>query len=80
MEDSDNNIRAIFTVERLTEGWDVKNLFDIVRLYKGQNSGGSTRVTPEATIKEKQLIGRGVRYFPFSYNDKNKIKENLIMI
>ena len=71
LEDSDNHIRAIFTVERLTEGWDVKNLFDIVRLYKGQNSGGLTRVTPEATIKEKQLIGRGVRYFPFAHNDKN---------
>ena len=74
LEDKNNYIRAIFTVDRLTEGWDVLNLFDIVRLYQGQNSGGSTRKTPEATIKEKQLIGRGIRYFPFAYNDKIKNK------
>jgi len=74
LEDKNNHIRAIFTVDRLTEGWDVLNLFDIVRLYSGQNTGGSTKKTPEATIKEKQLIGRGVRYFPFSFKDKIKNK------
>ncbi len=74
LEDKNNHIRAIFTVDRLTEGWDVLNLFDIVRLYQGQNAGGSTKKTPEATTKEKQLIGRGVRYFPFVYNDKIKNK------
>lgn len=74
LEDRNNHIRAIFTVDRLTEGWDVLNLFDIVRLYQGQNTGGSTKKTPEATIKEKQLIGRGVRYFPFTYKEKIKNK------
>ena len=74
LEDKNNHIRAIFTVDRLTEGWDVLNLFDIVRLYQGQNTGGSTKKTPEATTKEKQLIGRGVRYCPFAYNDKIKNK------
>ena len=74
LENKNNHIRAIFTVDRLTEGWDVLNLFDIVRLYQGQNSGGSTKKTPEATIKQKQLIGRGVRYFPFAYADKIKNK------
>lgn len=74
LEDKNNHIRAIFTVDRLTEGWDVLNLFDIVRLYSGQNTGGSTKKTPEATTKEKQLIGRGVRYFPFTYKDKIKNK------
>ncbi|RKW40598.1 MAG: DEAD/DEAH box helicase, partial [Moraxella sp.] len=39
LEAADNPIRAIFTVDRLTEGWDVLNLFDIVRLYEGQNGG-----------------------------------------
>ena len=70
LEDKENNIRAIFTVNRLTEGWDVLNLFDIVRLYQGQNSGGSNTKAPAATVSEKQLIGRGVRYFPFTYNDR----------
>lgn len=74
LEDKNNHIRAIFTVDRLTEGWDVLNLFDIVRLYSGQNTGGSTKKTPEATTKEKQLIGRGVRYCPFNFNDKIKNK------
>jgi type III restriction enzyme len=70
LEDKNNHIRAIFTVKRLTEGWDVLNLYDIVRLYKGQNTGGSTREVPKATVQEKQLIGRGVRYYPFKYKDK----------
>ena len=74
LEDKHNHIRAIFTVKCLTEGWDVLNLFDIVRLYQGQNAGGSTRKTPEATTQEKQLIGRGVRYFPFSYENKQRNK------
>jgi len=73
LEDKNNNIRAIFTVKRLTEGWDVLNLYDIVRLYEGQNSGGKTRKVPKATVQEKQLIGRGVRYYPFEYKD-NPIK------
>lgn len=74
LEDKNNYIRAIFTVDRLTEGWDVLNLFDIVRLYQGQNTGGSTKKIPEATTKEKQLIGRGVRYYPFAWGDKIKNK------
>lgn len=73
LEATDNPIRAIFTVDRLTEGWDVLNLFDIVRLYEGQNGGGSNKKsgkTAAATVSEKQLIGRGVRYFPFAFEDK----------
>jgi type III restriction enzyme len=30
-------------VDKLNEGWDVLNLFDIVRLYEGQNTGGSNK-------------------------------------
>ena len=63
LEDIDNPIRAVFAVKKLNEGWDVLNLFDIVRLYEGrddkQNKPGKT------TISEAQLIGRGARYFPF---------------
>jgi type III restriction enzyme len=39
LEDENNPIRAIFAVQKLNEGWDVLNLFDIVRLYEGQNTG-----------------------------------------
>ncbi|MFN8431856.1 MAG: DEAD/DEAH box helicase family protein [Spirosomataceae bacterium] len=73
LEDKDNHIRAIFTVQRLTEGWDVQNLYDIVRLYEGQNTGGSNKgKSGGATTSEVQLIGRGVRYFPFEYDNKER--------
>ena len=75
LEDKTNHIRAIFTVQRLTEGWDVQNLYDIVRLYEGQNSGGSNKgKTGNATTSEVQLIGRGVRYNPFKFEDKEPNK------
>ncbi|MCX6250120.1 MAG: DEAD/DEAH box helicase family protein [Bacteroidetes bacterium] len=64
LEGDKNEIRAIFTVKMLTEGWDVLNLFDIVRL--DESNGVNTNGKPAAsTISEAQLIGRGARYFPF---------------
>ncbi len=77
LEDKNNNIRAIFTVARLNEGWDVLNLFDIVRLYEGRDEGKDdkgNRKAGNSTISEKQLIGRGIRYFPFNYSNKIKNK------
>lgn len=77
LEDKGNSIRAIFTVSRLTEGWDVLNLYDIVRLYETRDTGKTKTGRAKAgssTIAEKQLIGRGVRYFPFEYNNKIKNK------
>jgi len=78
LEDKNNHIRAIFTVKRLTEGWDVLNLFDIVRLYEGRDESHEKstgkRKAGEATVQEIQLIGRGVRYFPFDYNNHEKNK------
>ncbi len=63
LEDKDNPIRAIFAVQKLNEGWDVLNLFDIVRCYETRDSGKGKIGT--TTISEAQLIGRGARYFPF---------------
>ena len=63
LEDRDNLIRAIFAVQKLNEGWDVLNLFDIVRCYEVRDSG-KNRIG-RTTISEAQLIGRGARYFPF---------------
>ena len=67
LEDSTNPYRAIFEVKKLDEGWDVLNLFDIVRLYETRQ-GGKKTVSP-ATVSEAQLIGRGARYCPFKIND-----------
>ena len=65
LEDENNPIRAVFAVQKLNEGWDVLNLYDIVRLYEGQNTGGKNKSIGKTTISEAQLIGRGARYFPF---------------
>jgi type III restriction enzyme len=66
LEDENNPIRAIFAVQKLNEGWDVLNLFDIVRLYEGQNTGGTNTTVGATTLSEAQLIGRGARYFPLT--------------
>lgn len=68
LEDADNPYRAIFEVKKLDEGWDVLNLFDIVRLYETRQSG-SKKLSP-TTIAEAQLIGRGARYCPFKIDDE----------
>lgn len=63
LEDEDNYYRAIFAVDKLNEGWDVLNLFDIVRLYDTRDSRKGN--PGKTTISEAQLIGRGARYYPF---------------
>ncbi len=68
LEDADNPYRAVFEVKKLDEGWDVLNLFDIVRLYETRQSSGK-RIS-QATISEAQLIGRGARYCPFQVDDE----------
>ena len=65
LEDKKNNKRIIFAIDMLNEGWDVLNLFDIVRLY-------DTRSSASYTIKEAQLIGRGARYCPFLVNEEQE--------
>ena len=67
LEDKDNPIRAIFAVQKLNEGWDVLNLFDIVRCYETRDSGKGK--IGKTTASEAQLIGRGARYFPFVLPD-----------
>lgn len=64
LEDISNPIRAVLATESLNEGWDVQNLFDIVRLYDSRDAKGNK--AGKNTIQEAQLIGRGARYFPFS--------------
>jgi type III restriction enzyme len=78
LEDKNNQIRAIFAVQKLNEGWDVLNLFDIVRLYEKRD--GKAGKPGKTTISEAQLIGRGARYFPFGENGekyKRKYDKNL---
>ncbi len=67
LENSNNRIRVIFAINVLNEGWDVLNLYDIVKLDEA-------KTTPTATTSEAQLIGRGARYYPFDYNQEDKYK------
>jgi len=70
LEDKDNPYRIIFTVNMLNEGWDVLNLFDIVRLYETRD--GKNGKPGKTTISEAQLIGRGARYCPFQVEESQQ--------
>lgn len=67
LEDQENGIRVVFAVDKLNEGWDVLNLFDIVRLYETRDSKHGK--PGKTTIAEAQLIGRGARYYPFTVSE-----------
>lgn len=73
LESKDNEFRAVFAVDMLNEGWDVLNLFDIVRLYDTRDSRSGT--VGKTTNSEAQLIGRGARYLPFT--DKSESQGSL---
>lgn len=67
LEEPHNAIRAVFAVDALNEGWDVLNLFDIVRLYNTRDAKNG--VPGKTTMSEAQLIGRGARYCPFQLDE-----------
>lgn len=76
LEQPTNEIRAIFAVDMLNEGWDVLNLFDIVRLYDKRDGKQTVKgfIPGKTTNAEKQLIGRGARYYPFTLNNHKEEK------
>ena len=71
LEDNNNEYRAVFAVDKLNEGWDVLNLYDIVRLYDTRDATGNK--PGKTTVAEAQLIGRGARYYPFQLEDNQEI-------
>ncbi|GEN76293.1 DEAD/DEAH box helicase family protein [Chryseobacterium hagamense] len=71
LEDEKNPVRAVFAVQKLNEGWDVLNLFDIVRLYEDRD--GRDGKPGKTTLSEAQLIGRGARYFPFALKEGDEL-------
>ncbi|MET3137036.1 type III restriction enzyme [Undibacterium sp. GrIS 1.2] len=68
-----NEYRAVFAVDKLNEGWDVLNLFDIVRLYDTRDSKDGK--VGKTTMSEAQLIGRGARYCPFQLSSEQPLYE-----
>jgi type III restriction enzyme len=73
LETKDNEFRAVFAVDMLNEGWDVLNLFDIVRLYDTRDANANK--PGKTTNAEAQLIGRGARYMPFTVPDAYTVSE-----
>ena len=71
LEDNNNEYRAVFAVDKLNEGWDVLNLYDIVRLYDTRDATGNK--PGKTTVAEAQLIGRGARYYPFQLEDNQEL-------
>ena len=55
--DDNNDIRMVFAIDILNEGWDVLSLFDIVKMDDSSSD----------TTKEAQLIGRGARIYPYKH-------------
>lgn len=72
LEDENNPIRAVFAVNKLDRGWDVLNLFDIVRMYDDRNEENNGKIG-KTTRAEAQLIGRGARYFPFQITSDQEL-------
>lgn len=70
LEAKNNEFRAVFAVDMLNEGWDVLNLFDIVRLYETRDAKDGK--PGKTTMQEAQLIGRGARYMPFKAPEGDK--------
>lgn len=70
LEDEENEYRAVFAVDKLNEGWDVLNLFDIVRLYDTRDAKQGK--PGKTTMAEAQLIGRGARYCPFQISEEQQ--------
>lgn len=63
IDNVNNPFRVVFAVAKLTEGWDVLNLYDIVRI-------GNDKTSTKNLQAEAQLVGRGARYYPFEYKDR----------
>ncbi|BDR57395.1 DEAD/DEAH box helicase family protein [Xylocopilactobacillus apis] len=68
LESPNSLYRVVFAVAKLTEGWDVLNLYDIVRIEQ------EALANKKATMIEAQLIGRGARYYPFELNGQKSYK------
>jgi len=74
MDNPLNKRRVVFNVDKLNEGWDVLNLFDIARLGNVPDVKVPKKMPKQLKNKtyqqEAQLIGRGARLYRFDDNDK----------
>ena len=78
LESKDNEFRAVFAVDMLNEGWDVLNLYDIVRMYDTRNAKNG--VAGKITNQEAQLIGRGARLMPFTDKPEGQTTANELVV
>ena len=64
-------------IKKLDEGWDVLNLFDIVRLYEMRQSGGKKFLLPLFQRRSLSGAARVIAFLKSTMNSRN-FKENLI--
>lgn len=57
LDEPRNNIRVIFSVSALNEGWDVLSLYDIIHFDISESK--------KVSLQDIQLIGRGARLCPY---------------
>lgn len=80
LEEPSNRYRVIFNVDKLNEGWDVLNLFDIAKLsvskdVKKPKNMGKVKLN-KSYQQEAQLIGRGTRLYRYKKNNKRLFDGN----
>ncbi len=75
LEAKENLKRAIFVVDKLKEGWDVLNLFDIVRLDYDDvlKKTIHLKTSTSYSTADIQLIGRASRYYPFNVDKIDQV-------
>lgn len=64
LDNENSQIRAVFIVQALREGWDVLSLYDLVHFDLAENK--------KVEDSDIQLVGRGARYFPFLLPEDEK--------
>lgn len=58
LEEVDNPVRAVFAVAKVNEGWDVLNLYDIVRISEQASSSKPARTAKRSLLGEVRVTTR----------------------
>lgn len=68
LDDPKNYNRVIFSVDALTEGWDVLSLYDIIHF--------DISAAKKVSLQDIQLIGRGARLCPYKLHKSYRLNND----
>lgn len=77
LEDIDNPYRAVFAVDKLNEGWDVLNLFDIVRLYETRDGKTVNPARGQFRKRNSSDVAQDIARSELTTNNRS-IKESMM--